>query len=85
LKKDMAKNPKFDLEEQYRLYLLRMSLRETEMHPQQRLQLKQTFYGSAGQMLIMLRDDVSALPEEQAVAALDDLIQQVVNYFQNQN
>lgn len=82
----MAKpNKTFDLEHQYRLYLERMNLRETDMHPVQRLQLKQTFYGSAGQVLLMLRDDVGKLPDDQAVNVLEDLISQVFNYFKSQN
>jgi len=78
-------NKTFDLEHQYRLYLERMNLRETDMHSVQRLQLKQTFYEATRQMLMLLRDDVAALDEREAAAVYDDLVKQVFKFFQTQN
>ena len=71
----------FNLEHQYQLYLQRMALSESTMHPQQKIQLRQTFFGSSGQMLILLRDELSKLEEEKAMETLQDLINQVGNFF----
>jgi hypothetical protein len=71
----------FNLEHQYQLYLQRMSLSESTMHPQQKIQLRQTFFGASGQMLILLRDELSKLEEEKAMETLQDLINQVGNFF----
>lgn len=71
----------FNLEHQYQLYLQRMALSESTMHPQQKIQLRQTFFGASGQMLILLRDELSKLEEEKAMETLQDLLNQVGNFF----
>ena len=71
----------FNLEHQYQLYLQRMALSESTMHPQQKIQLRQTFFGASGQMLILLRDELSKLEENKAMETLQDLINQVGNFF----
>jgi hypothetical protein len=73
-----------NLEHQYQLYLERMGLSEDRMHPVQKMQLKQTFYGACGQMLTLLRDEVGALEEDEAVEAVEALasmLNQVRNFF----
>ena len=72
---------KFNLENQYQLYLQKMGLSENTMHPQQKKQLRQTFYGASGQMLILLRDELSKLDQEKAMETLQDLLNQVGNFF----
>ena len=81
----MAQIPKniFSIEFQYQLYLSRIQLKEENMHPQQRVQLRQTFYGASSQMLLMLRDDLARLEESHGVAVLQDMMDQVQTYFMN--
>lgn len=77
---------KFNIEAQYQLYLKRMRLSEDTMHPQQKIQLRQTFFGAAGQMLILMRDEIGAIEDEDtAVEVLVDLINQVGNFFLKEN
>lgn len=71
----------FNLEHQYQLYLKRMELSENKMHPIQKKQIRQTFFGASGQMLILLRDEVSKLEEEEAIHLLQDMLNQVSNFF----
>lgn len=71
----------FNLEEQYQLYLQRVDLKERDMHYDQRIQLRQAFFGACGQMLILLRDELSKLDENTAIAILQDMINQVSDYF----
>lgn len=69
------------VEGQYQLYLQRVALKENQMHPEQRRQLRQAFFGAWGQALIHLRDEVGALPEEQGIEVLEAQLQEVGNYF----
>jgi len=71
----------FDLEAQYQQYLRRVGLVESKMAPLQQKQLRQTFFGAAGSLLMLLKNDITPLPEDQAVLALEDMINQVSNYF----
>lgn len=72
---------KFTIAEQYRLYLQRVNLKEKDMHPTQKKQLKQAFYGAYGQSLISMRDDIAALPEEDGVKVLDAQMREVLEFF----
>ncbi len=71
----------FDLEYQYQLYLQRVGLDENRMHPVQKRETKQAFYGACGQILVLLRDDLSTLDEKKAMNAFQNLYNQVSNYF----
>ncbi len=77
----MAKNKTFDLIHQYQLYLERVGLKEPNMHPVQRTETKRAFIGACGQMLILLRDDLGALEESKAIETMQDMMNQVGNYF----
>lgn len=72
---------KFNVEYQYQLYLKQMGLSEETMHPEQKLQIKNTFYGSFGQLLLLMRDEISELEEDKAIDVLGDLLNEVVNHF----
>lgn len=71
----------FNLENQYQLYLKRVALKENEMNPTQKKQLRQTFMGACGQMLLLLRDELGALEEEKAIEIMQGMINQVSDYF----
>jgi len=73
--------PEFNLEHQYQLYLERVKLKESQMPPIQRKELKRAFMGACGQMLILLRDDLGELSENEAIETLQDLHNQVSNYW----
>lgn len=71
----------FNLEYQYQLYLQRVDLNEKHMNSEQRKQLRQTFFGACGQMLILLRDELSKLEEDKAIVKMQDMINQISEYF----
>lgn len=73
--------PEFNLEHQYQLYLERVGLKEATMHHAQRTETKRAFMGACGQILIMLRDDVGKLEENEAIDTLDNLINQVSDFW----
>ncbi len=74
-------NKEFNLEHQYQLYLKRVALTEAEMHPEQKKQLRQAFMGACGQIILLLRDEVGKLEEDEAVKVMENMIEQVGNYF----
>lgn len=72
---------KFNLNYQYSLYLERVGLKEANMNPIQRIETKRAFIGACGQMLILLRDDLAALPEDVGVKEMQGMLNQVVYFF----
>jgi hypothetical protein len=71
----------FNIEYQYQLFLKRMALSEATMPAIQKKQLRQTFFGASGQMLLLLRDEVSKLEEDKAMKTLDSLLNQVTDFL----
>lgn len=82
---DRKKPRTFDLDHQYQLYLKRVGLIESNMHPIQKAETKRAFIGACGQMLLLLRDDLGALEENLAIKTMQDMINQVANYFMNES
>lgn len=72
---------KFNLEYQYQLYLQRVKLDESRMSDMQRRETKLAFMGACGQLLLLLRDDVGALEEEEALDLMTDMLSQVGDFF----
>ena len=70
-----------NLEDEYQLFLQRIGLKEADMHPQQKRQIKQTFYGAFGQCLVITRDEITKFPEDQAIIELQNMFDQVGNFF----
>ena len=76
---------KVDIEKQFGLYLKMVGLKKEEMHPIQLQETKRAFFGAWGQLLALMKDDVSALPDEEAVKVLQDMLNQVFNFWNSQN
>ncbi len=70
-----------DLEHQYVLFLERMNLDESKMHPIQKKQIKQTFFGAWGQSLIFMRDEIAKFDEDTAVEIMEANLEFIANYF----
>ncbi len=77
----MPKHENLNLEQQYLTYLNLVGLKEDEMHPVQKQQIKDTFYAACGQMLVLLKHTVGPLSVPESMAAMDDLVAQVGKYF----
>jgi len=69
-------NP-FSIEHQYQLFLAKVKLKESEMPLEQKTQLRRAFFAASGQMLLLLKNNLSALPEKKAVNTLEDMLQQI--------
>ena len=75
---------KFNIENQYKLYLKIMKLNESKMPEVQRIETKRVFYGAFGQLLMLLKNDIPALSDKDAFKALDSMINQVGQFFINE-
>ena len=71
----------FNLEHQYQLYLEKVNLKESEMHYAQRIETRRAFMGACGQIIVLLRDDLTKLDEREALATLQNMTNQVGDFF----
>jgi hypothetical protein len=72
---------KFDIEFQFLEYVRRGELNLETAPPIQVIETRRAFYGAVGQMLILLRDDVSELPDDEAVTVLQKMLAQVLEFW----
>ena len=75
----------FNLEHQFKLYLQRVGLPHLDVRGIQYRETKRAFFGACGQMLDLMRSDVADLPEENAIIILEDMWNQVGNFWLKQN
>ncbi|SDS13193.1 hypothetical protein SAMN04487764_1526 [Gillisia sp. Hel1_33_143] len=74
-----------ELEYQYEKYLKITGLTENQMHPIQRQEIKRAFFGACGQMLVLFRDEISAIEDEdRAVLSMEDLVNQVEIFWKEE-
>lgn len=74
----------FDLNHQFHLYLDRAGVTKNSLPEIQYSEMKRAFFGACGQMLILLRDDVGALPDEEAIEMMDNLLNQVSDFWMSE-
>ncbi|MGB3452928.1 MAG: hypothetical protein WBA59_03760 [Moheibacter sp.] len=72
---------KFKIEDQYQQYLKKVGLKEENMHPTQRVETKRAFMAGCGQMLVLLRDEIGELEEDDAVEQMGSLLNQVSEFW----
>jgi hypothetical protein len=71
-----------NLDNQWKFYLEKVGLKEEDMDPIQKSEMKKCFMAACGQMLILLRDEVAMKhTEEEGAKILEDMINQVANFF----
>lgn len=71
----------FNLEHQYQLFLQRMDLTESQMHPTQRVETKRTFMAAMGQMLMICVHDLDSFKNPLVTEAVPFMIDQVKEFF----
>lgn len=74
-------NKIFSLDYQYSLYLERMNLKEDQLHPEQKKQLKQAFMGACAQFLDLLESKISILEETEAIKVLEYFEKQIAEFW----
>jgi hypothetical protein len=74
----------FLLNNEFQKYLKKVNLSADKMHPLQLQETKRAFFGACGQMLVLLRDDISILEESDAIQVLESLDKQVGDFWINE-
>lgn len=74
----------FTIKQQWDRFMERCGMAPGEMPKVQETEMSKAFYGSAGQILIMIRDEVSELKEEDAVVVLDNMMDEIMKFWQDQ-
>ena len=74
----------FNLEYQYQQYLQRVGLTEEQMHEIQRTETRRAFMGACANILFLVAEDIPQLDDEQAVATLDDMLRQAVDFWKKE-
>lgn len=73
-----------NLEYQWKQYLQRVGMEHVIMSAIQQQEMRRAFFGACGQMLVLLRDDVSLLPDEDAVVCMQDMMNQIQVFWDNE-
>lgn len=71
----------FNLENQYQIFLQKIGLDENEIPSQQKKQLKLIFMVACRQILILLRDEVSLLDDDEGVKVMKGIIDQAKDFI----
>jgi hypothetical protein len=72
---------KFTIKFQYQECLKRLGMDESKMIPEQKKQLRMMFYAASAQMLLLLRDEASELPFQEAVDVLEGMLTEIRQYL----
>lgn len=75
----------FKLDNLYQRYLAMVGIKEENMHPQQKVETKRAFMGACGIMLVTLREEVSVLSDDAAIEALENMNNQVHQFWLREN
>ena len=76
---------RLNLELYYPLFLEKINLKESDMPPIQRSEMKKAFMGGVGTMLLIIRDEIpNAETEEDSIDMLQSLFDQVEKFWMSQ-
>lgn len=67
----------FKVSDQYKFFLYLVGLSEDKMGESERKQRKLTFYSGFAQCLILLREHIPDLPEEEGIKTLESMLSEV--------
>ena len=74
----------FSVNDQFKLYLEKTGQDPKKMLPIQYQEVKRAFFASAGQILLLMRDELTKLPDKAADAKIKDMIDQVGLFWVNE-
>lgn len=75
----------YDLNEQFELFLSRMKFNRDIMPAVQYTELKRAFYAGCSQMMLLFRDGIGAIEdEEKALAITENLFAQTCDFWINE-
>jgi hypothetical protein len=71
----------FDIEDMYQNYLARCSLTEGKMHPEQRVQVRQAFFGGISATLAIFKKPENDLTKTEVLQGLDKMWNDLSAYW----
>lgn len=74
----------FNLEDQWRFFLKTAKLEESTLSPVLKIQMRRAFYSGAGQMLMLLKDEVADMPGAETDEALVGLFKQIDDFWKEE-
>ena len=77
-------DPQFTLEYQWDVFLTRVDLKGKKMPAVQYRELKRAFMGACGEMLILFRDDLSKMDQDDAIQTFEQMIKECGEFWQAQ-
>ncbi len=78
----MSGTSDFSLETQWKKYLKMVDLREEHMPSRQTVELKRAFFGACGQMLVLFRDGVGTIKDEnEAIKVMEGIEKECAEFW----
>jgi hypothetical protein len=74
----------FNIEAEFQAYCKRVRLDLDTCHPAQVIETRRAFFAAIGQLLVFMRDDLSQLSEDDGVAELERMHDQVKAFWTRQ-
>lgn len=75
---------KFTIEYQWQFFLGLCKITKKQMHPIQYNEMKKAFYGASGQILLLLRDEIAELSDDDAYEKLEDMAHEIDIFWKSQ-
>lgn len=74
----------FSIKYQKNLFFKQAGIQEKKFHPIQIQEMTRSFYAGVGQTLVLLRDDVGELPEEEAIEVMIEMLNECIKFWENE-
>lgn len=71
-----------EIENEFNLYLQRAGFKKENINPIQYDEIKKAFFAAAGQILILMRDNVSLTEESKAVSRLQNMLDEIGRFWE---
>ena len=72
----------FTVKQQWKFFMQRAGFKPGELPVVQEIEMSKAFYGASGQILLLLRDELSDLPEKDGMVKLQSMINEIGTFFQ---
>lgn len=79
-------NDLFQVETHWQAYLVMIGIKEEMLSPTQHQEMKRAFYGGFGQMLVLFRDNISLIEDnDEGIKVFMDITKQVHDFWVVEN
>lgn len=75
----------FSIKYQKNQFFKQAGIKVPPMSQMQADEMEKAFYGACGQMMVLLRDELPKLPEEEAIFTLQTMLEEVVTFWKEKS